>query len=157
MIIRIKQYTFKIDEPFVEGSILNAGEAQALNGLRAENIRNNVTRMVQDEVAVLEEGELLPVEVLDGLQARITEYDTKYQFMLKHTSNRTLGALDAEAQKIASEVLAERASAEGLVFKVGEYRAEVAKLAASEPIQKRARQALGAKQAIATSSIEDLL
>jgi hypothetical protein len=80
MKIRIRQYAFEISTPYSSGHVLTDLEAQALNALRAENIRNNMSKVVQRELNCLGEGEALPSEVLADLTARITNYDKVYSF-----------------------------------------------------------------------------
>lgn len=100
MQIRIKGYTFSLSSPFTAGHRLTAGEAQALNDLRTENIQNNFRHKVNARVAGLEPGQLLPQADIDALQALLTQADQDYKFVEKGTRSR-LGDIEREARSIA--------------------------------------------------------
>ncbi len=102
MQIRIKGYTFSLAAPYEPGHSLTAGEAQALNDLRAENIQNNFRDKVNDQVARLSPGSLLTQSVLEALQLQLTSYDAGYKFNEKPGRNRT-GDIEREALAIARE------------------------------------------------------
>lgn len=80
MKIRIGQYAFGVGSPYYGGYQLGPQEADALNGLRAENIRNNVKRWVDKAQEGLPAGELLGPEALAALQDRVAEYAQGYVF-----------------------------------------------------------------------------
>src|SRR5258706_10941509 len=80
MQISIKQHAFSVRGPYSEGTRLTKAEAQALNGLRAENIRNNVFKLVMEALGTADPGQVLPASSHQELQEKITEYDLKYQF-----------------------------------------------------------------------------
>lgn len=101
MQVRIKGYTFQLSEPFEAGGVLTKGEAQALNSLKAENVSNNLRKLVSDAVAGLPEGELLAEDTIAGIQATITNYDLAYQFPEKHQPRLRVGDIEAEARAIA--------------------------------------------------------
>lgn len=159
MEIRIREYVFTIPEPYSEGTILTKEEAQALNGLRAENIRNNMAKAVAAELDALPEGQMLSLSAVKGLQARIEAYAGAYRFPFRHERQRRVlqGSLDAEALLIARDMIEEerRSRGEPMVGEVVE--AEVTMLARTSDVQELARQRLGQKKAIAESALEDLL
>lgn len=100
--IRLKHYQFIVTSPFAEGTVLTQAEAEALNALRAENIRAVANKLL-GQIVPQGAGDLLtPVQLAD-LQARITEYDHKYSFPLKHRPRQRQSDIDAEARQIAEE------------------------------------------------------
>lgn len=157
MQIRIKQYTFLLDEPYTEGTVLTAGEAQALNALRAENVRNNVSKLVDNELAVLAKGELLPKEVLEGLQQQITVYSRAYRFLARHQPGNRPGALEAECQIVAQTQVTAALAAGNEVLTVEELRTRVAEVALSDGVQDQARKNLEARNRVAERALEDLI
>lgn len=102
MQIRIKGYTFSLASPFSEGHSLTAGEAQALNDLRAENIQNNFRDFVNEQVKRCPIGVLLSQSILDALQLQLSTYDSKYGFNERAGRNRT-GDIEQEVQLVAAE------------------------------------------------------
>lgn len=99
---RIKGYTFSLSHPFEPGHQLTAGEAQALNDLRTENIQNNFRGFVNEQISRLAPGQLLPQSTLDALQLQLTTYDQTYRFNEKSTRSRT-GDIEREALAVARE------------------------------------------------------
>lgn len=102
MQLLIKGYSFQLSAPYNEGHSLTSGEASALNDLRKENIQNNFRSQVADQTSNLALGELLPQNILDGLQAKLTEYDQTYKFAEKSGRNR-LSDIDLEIGIVAAE------------------------------------------------------
>ena len=102
MQVRIKGYTFSLTAPYESGHSLTAGEAQALNDLRAENIQNNFRSFVNEQVARLAAGELLAQHIIDALQEKLTSYDSMYKFAEKAGRNR-IGDIELEATAVARE------------------------------------------------------
>lgn len=80
MKIRIGQYAFSVPTRYRAGHELSQNEADALNGLRAENIRNNVKRWVDEATRGLTPGELLTPDALSALQDKVSEYARDYEF-----------------------------------------------------------------------------
>lgn len=155
--IRIRQYSFKLSTPYGQGHQLSLAEAQALNSLRAENIRNNVSKIVLDEVAILAEGQLLSSQKLEYLQQQITEYDLSYQFVTKHTPARRPGQLEIEAKIVATDLVLERCHAKQLSLSDADFQAEVEFLQTTDEVQDKARTRIAARSQIAASAVEDLL
>jgi hypothetical protein len=157
MQIRIRSYPFTLAEPFRAGTVLTKGEAQALNALRAENIRNNVARVVHEAIAVLPEGTLLASETLAQLQARITQYDLSYQFLERHEPKARPGAIEAEARAIAQDgVLARRRQA-GETLEGPEAEAEIDFASQSDAVLALARARVEARARVSASALEELL
>jgi plasmid stability protein len=155
--IRLRHYSFTISEPYAAGHSLSPAEAQALNSLRAENIRNNVAKLVTDAVAVLPDGALLPPDIVAQLQDRIAAYDTGYEFVLKHTSGLKPGSIEAEARNIARDHLLIEARRAGTDLSDSELAAQITELLKAEWVQLAAREKVARRQAISTSALEELL
>lgn len=151
MRIRIRQYSFDLSEPFFEGQPLRAAEAQALNGLRAENIRNNMSPTVLAKVSLLGEGQLLDTETVAELQRAISAYDMKYEFVLKHQRREPPDPLAQIAREVAKEI----AEGEALTGEALDNR--VAELVSTDYVQGTARSRLVAREAIVRQGIEELL
>lgn len=157
MHIRIKGYTFQITEPFQAGTVLTKGEAQALNGLRAENIQNNLREIVGEETAKLGQGELLPQGTLDSLQLRLTSYDLGYQFVEKHTPRPRKGDIEAEARSIAEEQVASQYRQAGVIaWTLEALEADISTMEKLPAVLEEARARVTAKRAAMQGNIEDL-
>lgn len=157
MLIRIRQYTFTISAPFFPGQVITAAEAQALNALRAENIRNNFAKRVLDSIASLPEGQLLSAEAQAEAQQALDSYSSTYQFQLRHESRVRESSVEAEARQLAQdEVLTERRRlgepTEGPTVEV-----EVELLMASSEIQRRARERVALRLQTTTADLGELL
>lgn len=155
MQIRIRQYTFTLSEPYRAGHVINAAEAQAMNSLRAENVRNNMAKVVGDELAVLPEGTLLSASAQAELQARITDYDGKYQFVERHRPAAGLGPIEKEALTIAEERV--RARYAGDLPDELRIRNETLAEATTSEVQELARRAVGLRLSIAQNAADDLM
>lgn len=105
--VRIKGYQFHISAPYSEGQRLGEAEALHLNDLRADNVRNNLKKLVDDACAMLRQGELLDTSTLAELQAQITRYDANYSLQLKHQAKPRIGMIELEALAIAEAKLEE--------------------------------------------------
>lgn len=153
MQVRIKGYTFSLAAPYSEGHSLTAGEAQALNDLRTENIQNNFRTLVNEQVARLEPGQLLAQSVLDGLSAKLAEYDSGYKFNEKSGRNR-LGDIELEIQLVAVE----RATLQ--IAQLAESPDKLAELVAEfihlPAVKEEARSRVAARRSVLSGGIESL-
>ena len=153
--IRIRQYSFDITDRYSAGHTCTPGEAQALNRLRAENIRNNMAPAVA-EAADTTPDRQLSGPGLDSLRQRIARYDANYEFVEKHTPSRP-GALETELLRVATEQVEADARALGKDLTVAQIVA-MAKLMLGDPkVQAEARSRLAERQRIAQSALDDLL
>lgn len=155
--VRIRQYAFSISAPYVKGQKMTEVEVQVLNNLRADNIRNNVSRPVLDAIAGLAPGQLLSPGQLAELQAVISKYDSTYHFKLKHEPRARLGALDAQARLVAEERLEVQVRAQGLELTQATREAAIAEFIGLPEVQEEARKRVSVKQSVARDSLEDLL
>lgn len=157
MKIRIRQYEFDIAEPFVKGSVLSPGEAQALNGLRAENIRNNMSKPVLLAVSMLLPGELLDPATLSELQDKIARYDSGYQFPLRFESSKKRGAIELEARALAEAEVETQLRRAGVEVSEEEKEKLVVEMELTPAIQGEARKRVQARQQVAKETLESLL
>lgn len=114
--LSILGHTFHLLQPYEPGHPLTSGEAQALNQLRNENIRNNMRKLVKEAMAETPNSPLTQEKVVE-LQLRIDNYSNTYQF----TSSAegpipTLGALEREVRLLAEEKAEEAIRATGVDF-----------------------------------------
>lgn len=157
MIIRIKHYQFTLSEPFAPGHQLTGAEAQALNALRAENIRNNFAKRVDKAIAVLLPGEVLSAEALRELQVVLGTYDSGYGFVGKHEPRLKLSALEVEIRAVAQERVEEQARGLGKDLDSSELESLVGQMASVPGVQEEARLRLQERMKVTVGSLEDLL
>lgn len=155
--IRIKQYSFELSDPFAEGTVLTRAEAQALNALRAENIRNNMARAVEKETAKLLDGQLLSPEALAALQETISTYDRNYQFPSRHQPRPRKGELDLVTEEVARERVEAQARQDGTALNEATLVARTVEFCLLPAVQEEARRRLAERQSVAMGSLEDLL
>ncbi len=158
MQITIKSYTFHLSAPYSAGTVITAGEAQALNNLRAENIQNNLRRFVNEAVDRLQERELLAPEVLAELQARFDKYDREYQFLERGTSRPRLGDLESEALLVARERIEAAFRRDGDPLPADDLlEAMVAKQAGLPAVKEEARLRVIARRQVTAGGLESLV
>lgn len=149
--IRIQGYVFRFPGKFSPGDRLSESEAQALNSLRAENIRNNVDGLVKLACSAAE-GDLLSTSEYKALQEQILAYAQTYEFQLQPISRPKLSQLEVEIQTIAYE----RALASGLGWDSPDLEAKIESIWWDEDIQREAREALRARGALALQALNEL-
>ena len=126
------------------------GELDALEALRAENIRNNVSKWVTD--AEQAAGGLLDAQAQSALQERISEYESRYEFTPRQQV-RQLSAFEVELRECAEE----RIEAEyGLVPGMAGFEERLKVLLASGALDQEARRRALARRAVAAAAIDDL-
>jgi hypothetical protein len=154
MQITIRHYDFALDAPYEEGHVLTLGEAQALNGLRAENIRNNISKVINAKLDALPEGHVLSVEEVAELQALVDDYASRYFFKFREGKGDQRGQLSAETYAIARD----RVSA--ILRAAGQDReptqGEIAEMQRDAGIQAEARANIEARALIARQALEEL-
>lgn len=112
--LTVQGISFSIPAPFREGHTLTATEAQALNGVYAENLRNNFAKTIKK--AKKDHGDTLPEEVQNELRSNLLKYAESYQFHGRR-STRSLDPVTSEAQKIARKKIVEQAKAKNFDLK----------------------------------------
>ena len=142
-----------ISTPYEAGHALTEAEARALNGVRAENVGNNVRKMITDLKTKAGEAGLSEAD-LAAISAKVAEYDAEYSFSTGSTGStaRVTDPLAKEANAIARNWLLAKLKEKGVSRKdYGEekFAAKLAEVAATENVQKAAKKALAdrAKQA----------
>jgi ClpP class serine protease len=113
--IVIQKITVPVTDPYAEGHTLTAGEAKALNQVRAENIRNNMAakaKALQDL-----EGNYSQ-ESVDQFIAAVAEYEASYEFTLTSSSgSRTVDPLEKECISIARTAISAAIKRQGRKLK----------------------------------------
>lgn len=156
MQIRIREYLFTFPSRYQEGSQITAGEAQALERLRAENVRNVSARWVADQVAILSPGELLTKDQIDRLQVQIEQFAQTYRFPLKHEPAPKLDAIGREARAMAQDQVKAEARRLGETLSLDDFDLRVEEMMKRPSIQDEARRRVSAMSALANQSLEDL-
>lgn len=156
MIIRLREYTFQLGEPHVAGDPLTVGEAQALNRLRAENIRNNLSGLVKQEVDKLLPGQVLSADAQARLQAIVTGYDKKYEFVERHIS-RADGPIEAAVRAVAEARIEEKARGEGIEHDPTVFEILVVEAMRRPDVQEEGRRRAADRQQAAKAGLEELL
>lgn len=108
--IQIQGHTFTYSTPYVAGACtLSEGEANQLNSVRGENLRNNFASKVKDAkaeaVKARGEGAELTEEEIAGLVSEFASYDSQYQFAGKRISRGPADPVKAKARKMARETI----------------------------------------------------
>lgn len=152
----IKGYTFNISEPFQAGTIITKGEAQALNNLRTENIANNLRKLVNDQLALLQPGEMIPSPVLEEIQSQITRYDHGYTFVEKHTPKLRLGDIEAEAREIARERVEAQLRRIGSTLEPEKMEEAISANALFPTVLEEARERVAVKRRVASEGLDTL-
>lgn len=125
-LITISCYTFTLSSPFASGRPLTLADRQALDRLRAENIRNNAAKRLAKR---LPEGRLLTRDEEAEFQAEIAEMDSRYEFK-EAPSHAPQGGIAAEALRIAQQT--GRSADDEAVVEEARRRVEARQVAASE-------------------------
>lgn len=151
--ITIQGLNFDVTAPYEAGHTVTEAEAKALNQTRAENIRNNFAKRVKD--AKEKHGEELPQDVVNELNAAVSEYDAAYEFTLANAGGgtRVTDPVEREALNLARGAIRAKAKQEGKRILPANYEGEVgenditkerfdelvAQVAAQDNVQKLAR------------------
>lgn len=87
-----------IDEPYNEGHVCTAGEADALNQTRKENVRNNVASVIA-RTEEKDKKTFTPEEV----QAMVNDYAADYEFGVR--SGQSRDPVESEALDMARQIV----------------------------------------------------
>lgn len=161
--ITIQGLKAEVSAPYAEGHTITEAEAAALNQVRSENIRNNTARLVKaaiDEAGV-EKADELGADVVEGLKAKIAEYDAEYVFNMASVGGgrQPTDPVEVEAKKMARQLINAQLKSQGK--KVGDvdkdaYNNAVATVAAKPEIRERAEKALKDREAAAAAAMEGI-
>ena len=140
------QYQFSVASPYQPGHLITQAEAQALNQLRSENIRENCRPAFSRAIEGAPTDSLLTEEMISVIQAKIDQYDSEYQFTEKTELKERPGAIEREARILAA------ARAED-----GSTEEEIELLARSIDLVSEARARVEVRARITGTAMEDLL
>jgi hypothetical protein len=145
-----KGVSFTVPARYFEGHTLSANEAKALNGLLAENLRNNFSKRLE---AGLEAG-----KSQGELQDEFSAYTEQYTFASGIRAARVVAdPVEREARKIASQKIEEALRSKGKAKKdlaEGIFDKLVGQLIASDPrISEEARRRVEATQSIGSEAL----
>lgn len=101
----IKGHALTVPAPIVEGHVLTAVEAGAMNGLFAENIGNNIASKL--EKAIADNGGVADIA---ALQTIVDDYAATYDFGMSRTSD----PVEKAAKDIARETVKTQAGTKGV-------------------------------------------
>lgn len=157
--IMIAGHMFKVADRYEEGHELTANEANALNQMRRENIRNNLAKKVEEKKNGKEKVE--DDAVLAALQTEIDDYAEDYEFGVRVGGGVTRDPVMREAMRIAREKVEENIRAKGRKLKDFEASAitgAARKLVETRPaILELAKQRVAEIQAVAAAELDDIL
>lgn len=158
MKIRIGQYAFAIGSPFRTGHILNQNEADALNGLRAENIRNNVKKLVDKATQGLPQGQLLDSTILNTLEEEISDYARTYSFGERREPKGGIRktAFEQELRSVAEERISTQQRQLDIQLTEDAFEAAVEQQMQLAPVIDEARQRVSKRQELAAQALAEL-
>jgi hypothetical protein len=154
--ISIDGIAFEVSTPYAEGHVLTVAEAKVLNQTRCENIGNNFRKAVKD--AKEKGGDM------SAVASALREYDASYIFTVGGTSRTPIDPIEAEAIRIAKEVVKAKLAEKGLKVKdyvaneanAAKYDAAVDKIASQDDTLKLAKQRVANKKKVADVAADDL-
>lgn len=150
--IRVRQHSFTIRAPYEAGQPLTGPDARALNGLRAENIRNAAGREFKVRSG---EAETLTGAELEAFQAWVEEYDRLYVFSRGGPIRRS--GFERLLRLVAEEEAQIQVNRTGRELGAAEFEALVTELMALESLQHEAQRRLERSQEIAEAELMELI
>lgn len=154
--ITIQGATFNSPEPYSAGHTLTENEANALNQLLAENLRNNFAGTVK---AALEkvEGKVADLDLIE-LQSQFDAYAKEYEFGARRTGTRVpKDPIAHEAWKIATKIVNKALKKQNLdkaQLEEGKFESFVESLSKRADIVAAAKQAVEALQSLQEITLE---
>lgn len=94
-----KGYTIKVPKPYSEGHELRENEAEAMNQVYAENIRNNITTRIK---RMIDNGDTVDQETVDQM---VQEYVQTYDFGTRASAGPRLSAEEKKARSLAKDAV----------------------------------------------------
>lgn len=147
-----KGKSFTVPRRYEEGHTLSTEEANALNGLLTENIRNNFSKTLEKMIS---DG-----KTDEEINAAFAAYAEGYAFAGRRSTRAPVDPVQREAEKIATAKLDEALRKMGKSRKNladGVFDKHVTELASKQEIQDEAKRRVETTKAIATDSLTDLL
>lgn len=118
--ITVQGVKMEVPQPFAEGHPLTDAEAQALNQVLAENLRNNFATRIRNAKDEAEKAGKEYNPDTSALQAEMNEYVGEYEFGAKRTGGTSTAHLDPvekEMQNMAKQAIKTAIQAKGLRIK----------------------------------------
>jgi len=149
--ITIAGEKFTISMPYGEGHKCTTAEAKALNQTRAENLRNNMAKLVK---AAKEDG------TLAEMNGAVTKYDKEYEFTLASVGgSRTMDPVEKEAKVLAREMIKQKLAADNRKLSdipKDKLAEAVAKLADQDKVVSAAKKRVTERQKLAEDSLASI-
>jgi hypothetical protein len=153
IVFHIGHYDFTIPARYQAGHPLTEGEAQALNQLMTENIRNNVSGWVRkaarDHITIT-------AEIHEALQTQIHAYALEYQFQPRNR-RPTVSAVDAALDDLANTQAETEGNASGYAPDSPEVRLRYRQLLSDPKLKARAREIVQERSKIAAITLTEIL
>ncbi len=153
MLISIRSHHFEVTGPYAAGHTLSAAEAHALNGLRAENIRNAAGKKFGQRA--------LDAQGMQRLHALVQQYDAEYQFKEPQQA-RPSGqqwSLESKARQIGAQRAQQAFAQSG--FHPAELQTllevEINRLANDPAVLEEAARQIEAEKTVAAQALQELL
>jgi hypothetical protein len=140
--IVIQHYQFPIKDPFEAGHVLTEAEASVLNWYRAGLIQKTTQRWVLE--AINGSPDILSIQTLDELAARIKEFDARYELSPRKAPRKSI--LEYNLDLVAN----------GILLRSGEFEPseeDIERVKKTPEVQARARDLIKSS----TFSVEELL
>lgn len=149
--IVIQGATFSVPTPYAEGHTLTANEANALNQVLTENLRNNFANKVKAALETVD-GAVDNLN-MDELQAALDAYSKDYEFGVRKIGARSgTTALEKEAMSIARRIIKKKLAATKTTLDEETMDRYVLEASKTEKILEMAKKSLEIKKE--TSEIE---
>ena len=100
--ITIQGVVVNVPDRYNTGHTCSDGEAQALQQVFAENVRNNTAKQIKEKVEAAG-GTPVPDKVQDEIQKIVDEYANGYEFYVR--TQRTADPIEALARRTAWEII----------------------------------------------------
>lgn len=153
MQITISQYSFSILSPYSAGMPIDEAEAQALNALRGENIREGLRKKFDRLMGRYPSGALSP-EGYDELRRMAAEADQNYQFKAK--KGEAVGEVNKVIRDLAREQVEGLTRAKGLSLTQDEFDQQVGELSERGDLLAEAQRRMRIKKEVAEEVIAEV-
>ena len=160
--ITVQGVAVTVSAPYVEGAVMTAAEALALNQVRAENIGNNVRKAITAMIEAAGGKEAVNADVIAAAQKLVAEKDAVYIFSLASVGGgrESLDPLTKECRAVARAFLTGKLKEAGTTQKAydaekGEdaFASKVIELADHPEIVKVAKKNLATREGLASIAL----
>lgn len=158
--VTIKGLKVSVPAPFADGHACTANEANVLNQILRENVRNNNARSVEKAIEAAKGADKVD---LKALQASIDKYIEGYEFGIRRAGGgggRTVDPIAKEAKRLAVDIIKAACANQGLSISDVGGMTEINKLAGEyldsdkgEAVQVRAKINVEARAETAAAGI----